>query len=134
MQEKLIRLTAISRAATLLSYFGLILFLTAWYLLIAPPPTANPYIIWLVQTLPLMLFFPVIMKQNLRGHIWLCFVLCVYFMHSVVTAMSNHNSLLGLIEALFVASLFIAAMMFARWKSKLGKLQINQPDNPTTTK
>ena len=123
MQDKLSRLVAISRAATLFSYFGLILFLTAWYLLIAPPPTANPYVIWLLQTLPLMLFFPVILKKYLRGHIWLCFVLCVYFMHAVVIAMSNHNSLLGLIESLLVAALFIAAMMFARWKSKLTKLQ-----------
>ncbi len=123
MLEKLTRLVFISRAATLLSYFGLILLLTAWYLLIAPPPTANPYIIWLVQTLPLMLFFPVILKKDLRGHIWLCFVLCVYFIHAVLIAMSNHNSLLGLIEALLTASLFIAAMMFARWQSKLGKLR-----------
>ena len=73
MQEKLSRLVNISRATTLFSYFGLILFLSAWYLVIAPPPTANPYIIWAVQVLPLSLFLPVILKQDLRGHIWLCF-------------------------------------------------------------
>lgn len=124
MQEKLSRLVAISRVTTLFSYFGLILFLTAWYLLIAPPPTANPYVIWAVQVVPLLLFLPIILKKDLRGHIWLCFFLTVYFMHAVVIAMSNHsNNLLAFIETLLVALLFTGAMMFARWQSKLRKLQ-----------
>ncbi|WP_261844740.1 DUF2069 domain-containing protein [Aliamphritea ceti] len=123
MQATLQRLVNISRAATLLSYFGLILFLTAWYLIISPPPTANPYIIWAFQVIPLALFYPVIMKRNLRGHIWLCFFVSIYFMHAVQIAMSSGpNSLLGLIETLLVASLFTAAMMFTRWQSKLKKL------------
>ncbi len=123
MQAKLQRLVNISRAATLLSYFGLILLLTAWYLLISPPPTANPYVIWAVQTVPLALFYPVIINKNLRGHIWLCFFLSIYFMHAVQTAMSGGpNSLLALTESLLVASLFTAAMMFTRWQSKLNKL------------
>ncbi|WP_432473122.1 DUF2069 domain-containing protein [Amphritea sp. HPY] len=124
MQEKLTRLVNISRATTLFSYFGLILFLSAWYLIIAPPPTANPYVIWAVQVLPLSLFLPVILKQDLRGHIWLCFFLSVYFMHAVVIAMSDHTSnWLALIETLLVALLFTGAMMFTRWRSKLNKLQ-----------
>ncbi len=123
MQAKLQRLVNISRAATLLSYFGLILFLTAWYLLISPPPTANPYIIWAFQAVPLALFYPVIMKKDLRGHIWLCFFVSIYFMHAVQIAMSSGpNNLLGLIESVLVVSLFTAAMMYTRWQSKLNKL------------
>ena len=124
MQDTLSKKVARSRATTLFSYFGLILFLTAWHLIISPPQTANPYIVWGFQCLPLALFYPVIIKQHLRGHIWLCFFLTVYFMHAVTIAMSGHSTAwLGMIESLLVVFLFTGAMMFARWKSKLTKLQ-----------
>ncbi|BBB26008.1 DUF2069 domain-containing protein [Amphritea japonica] len=127
MQATLAKKVAISRAATLFSYFGLLFLLTAWHLVIAPPATANPYIIWAFQAVPLMMFFPVILNKNLRGHIWLCFFITVYFMHSVTIAMSSHSSAyLALIETLLVTSLFTGAMMYARWKSKLNKLEQGQ--------
>ncbi|RTE66460.1 DUF2069 domain-containing protein [Amphritea opalescens] len=126
MQETLVKKVAISRAVTLISYFGLILLLTAWHLIISPPENANPYSIWAFQTVPLLLFYPAIIKKHLRGHIWLCFFITVYFMHSVTIAMSAHSSaILGLAETLLVAALFIGAMMFARWQSQLNK-QLNE--------
>lgn len=128
MQDTLPRKVALSRAITLFSFFGLILWLTAWYLLISPPSSANEYVVWGFQTLPLALFLPVIIKKHLRGHIWLCFFLTVYFMHAVTIAMSSHDTaLLGLIETLLVMTLFTSAMMFARWQSKLNKRNQNQP-------
>lgn len=124
MQATLATKVAISRAVTLLSYFGLLFLLTAWHLVVSPPATANPYLIWAFQAVPLMMFFPVILNKNLRGHIWLCFFITVYFMHSVTIAMSTHSSAyLALIETLLVSALFIGAMMYARWKSKLNKLE-----------
>ncbi|WP_417222241.1 DUF2069 domain-containing protein [Amphritea sp.] len=128
MQQTLAKKVTISRAVTLFSYFGLILLLTAWHLIIAPPENANPYSIWAFQTVPLLLFYPVILKKHLRGHIWLCFFITVYFMHSVTIAMSAHSSaILGLAETLLVAALFIGAMMFARWQSQLNK-RLNNPE------
>ncbi|WP_428036887.1 DUF2069 domain-containing protein [Amphritea sp.] len=123
MQDTLAKKVAISRAVTLFSYFGLILLLTAWHLILSPPEIASPYSIWAFQTVPLLLFYPVILKKHLRGHIWLCFFITVYFMHSVTIAMSAHSSAsLALAETLLVATLFIGAMMFARWQSQLNKL------------
>ncbi|MBN0986613.1 DUF2069 domain-containing protein [Amphritea pacifica] len=132
MYDTLTNKVAISRAATLFSYFGLILLLTAWHLLLSPPDNANPYSIWAFQTVPLLLFYPVILKKHLRGHIWLCFFITVYFMHSVTLAMSAHSSAtLALAETLLVASLFIAAMMFARWQSQLNKLRNSASQSPS---
>ena len=123
MQNTLAKKVAISRAVTLFSYFGLILLLTAWHLILSPPEKANPYSIWAFQTVPLLMFYPVILRKHLRGHIWLCFFITVYFMHAVTIAMSAHSSAsLGLAETLLVAALFIGAMMFARWQSQLNKL------------
>lgn len=128
MQQTLAKKVAISRAVTLFSYFGLILLLTAWHLIIAPNENANPYSIWAFQTVPLLLFYPVILKKHLRGHIWLCFFITVYFMHSVTIAMSAHSSaILGLAETLLIVALFIGAMMFARWQSQLNK-RLNNPE------
>ncbi len=123
MQNTLAKKVAISRAVTLFSYFGLILLLTAWHLILSPPEKANPYSIWAFQTVPLLMFYPVILRKHLRGHIWLCFFITVYFMHAVTIAMSAHSSAsLALAETLLVAALFIGAMMFARWQSQLNKL------------
>ncbi|MBR9867287.1 MAG: DUF2069 domain-containing protein [Oceanospirillales bacterium] len=132
MYETLAKKVAISRAATLFSYFGLILLLTAWHLILSPPDKASPYSIWAFQTVPLLLFYPAILKKHLRGHIWLCFFITVYFMHSVTIAMSAHSSaVLALAETLLVTTLFIAAMMFARWQSQLNKLRDSTPQNNT---
>ncbi|MDO6562278.1 DUF2069 domain-containing protein [Amphritea sp. 1_MG-2023] len=132
MQTTLVKKVAISRAVTLFSYFGLILLLSAWHLVIAPSETANPFSIWAFQTVPLLLFYPVILIKHLRGHIWLCFFITVYFMHSVTIAMSAHSSaILGLAETLLVTALFIGAMMFARWQSQLNKSLNAAKDKPS---
>lgn len=130
MQAILAKKVAISRAVTLFSYFGLIFLLSAWHLFIAPSETANPFSIWAFQTVPLLLFYPVILNKHLRGHIWLCFFITVYFMHAVTIAMSTHSSAgLALAEALLVVTLFIGAMMFARWQSQLTKMLSHSEEN-----
>jgi len=96
------------------------------------PDKARPYRLWAFQSVPLLLFYPAILKEQLRGHIWLCFLITVYFMHSVTIAMSAHSSaVLALAETLLVTTLFIAAMMFARWQSQLNKLRNSTPQNST---
>lgn len=132
MQDILAKKVAISRAVTLFSYFSLILLLTAWHLILSPPEIANPYSIWAFQALPLLMFYPVILKKHLRGHIWLCFFITVYFMHAVTLAMSAHSSAaLALAETLLIVALFTSAMMFARWQSQLNKLLNNTIQDST---
>ncbi|MCW8885015.1 MAG: DUF2069 domain-containing protein [Motiliproteus sp.] len=106
------------RQVTRLFLVALIAFLSLWTLWIAPPPTANPITIWLIQTVPLALFIPGIFTGNPRVHIWLCFMILVYFCGGVIYAMSPINGWLGLCQALLTAGLFAAAMMYVRWNGK----------------
>lgn len=118
-----------SAQVTRASLLGLIALLTAWMLWISPPVLANPITIWLVLTLPLIAFVPAIFGGRARPHIWLCFVILVYFCSGVIHAMSDKFMLLGLAKTLLTVVLFCSAMMYARWKSILQGME--SPQSPT---
>jgi uncharacterized membrane protein len=116
--------TRISRALVLLSYFGLLLLFTLWYLWLAPSQGDNPWVIWLVHLLPLLAFAPVVIKAKPRGHAWLCFVLLLYFLEAVIAALiPPPTRWLGLIDCTLLVTLFTSAMLYARWRSQLDRVQ-----------
>jgi uncharacterized membrane protein len=43
-----------------------------------------PWIIWLALMLPLVIFVPGMLRDNLRSYIWVCFVSLLYFMRLVL--------------------------------------------------
>ncbi len=77
-----------------------------------------PWIIWLAVLLPLLIFIPGMMRDNLRSYIWLCFVLLLYFMRLVVTLFANPTGPLGIVGMIAVVILFIAAMLYVRWRAR----------------
>ncbi|MBY4677107.1 DUF2069 domain-containing protein [Marinobacterium arenosum] len=115
----------LTRSLTLLSYFGLLALFLAWYLVLAPVPGANPWIIVLVQSSLLLAFLPTVIKGVPRGHAWLCFVLLLYFVQAVLAASNPATQGLGLAFCGLVGVLFSAAMYYARWKSRLIKALAN---------
>lgn len=111
----------LARFITLGCYALLIAWFTLWHLVLIPPPTANPWVIWLIHLFPLLAFAHVVIKGNPRGHAWFCFVLLLMFIQAVLAA-SNPNTLIyGLGYSLLVSTLFCSAMMFARWQSRYNK-------------
>ncbi len=77
-----------------------------------------PWIIWLAVLLPLLVFLPGMLKDNLRSFIWLCFVLLLYFMRLVVALFEDPAAPLAVIGMLAVVVLFIASMLYVRWRAK----------------
>jgi uncharacterized membrane protein len=113
--EKRVRIAgALSRGSLL----GLIALITLWLFWISPPVTANPISIWVFQVVPLLLFLPGVLRGNPRTHIWLCFVILVYFCGAVLTASVPQLRLYGLAQCLLTATLFTSAMFYGRWKSQ----------------
>lgn len=110
--------TALSRTLTQVSYWGLLLLLTLWFMWINPSAGDNPWVIWLIHFLPLAAFAGVVIKGSPRGHAWLCFVILVYFMEAVLAALTPHSQLFGILYVLLVSILFISAMLYARWVSQ----------------
>ena len=77
-----------------------------------------PWFIWVVKVLPLLLFLPGMRKDNLRSYIWLCFVCLGYFMILVQRIFAQPDSLLVISGLVAVVLLFIAAMMYVRWRAR----------------
>ena len=68
--------------------------------------------------LPLVIFLPGMLKDNLRSFIWLCFVCLGYFMILVQRLFAQPGSLLAITGMAAVVVLFTAAMFYVRWRAR----------------
>lgn len=121
--ETKVRLT---RTVSLLSYIGLLALFVAWYLVLAPVPGANPWVIIGVQSSLLLAFIPTMISGRPRGHAWLCFVILLYFSHAVLVAANPASQLIGLTYSILTGTLFASAMYYTRWRARLNKALAGQ--------
>lgn len=77
-----------------------------------------PWFIWVLKLMPLLIFLPGMCKDNLRSYIWLCFVCLGYFMILVQRIFAQPDSLLVASGLVAVVILFIAAMLYVRWRAQ----------------
>jgi len=77
-----------------------------------------PWIIWLGKLLPLLIFLPGMLRDNLRSYVWLCFVSLLYFMALVERLFAQPGSVIAIVGMCAVVTLFIAAMLFVRWRAR----------------
>lgn len=75
-----------------------------------------PWFIWTLKLLPLLIFLPGMRKDNLRSYIWLCFVCLGYFFMLVQRVFAQPDSPLVISGLIAVVILFIAAMLYVRWR------------------
>lgn len=104
----------IATAATLAE----ILLITVWTLRKAPPEAAlYAGVLWtLVKCGPLLVLLPPLVRGSTRAAVWLCFVLCAYFLAAVIDAMSPPPvRWLGVLEIIVISAAFTAALLGARW-------------------
>ena len=77
-----------------------------------------PWIIWLGKLLPLLIFLPGLLRDRLRSYIWLCFVSLLYFIALVERLFAVPGSALAVTGMVAVVTLFVAAMMYVRWRAR----------------
>ena len=77
-----------------------------------------PWIIWLFKVVPLLLFVPGVLRDNLRSYIWLCFICLGYLMALVERLFAQPGSILAMVGMVAVVVLFIAAMLYVRWRAQ----------------
>lgn len=106
----------ISRWLTLISYFGLLAILLAGLIIFPLPEGSRLLAILPVLWIPLLIFLPSLLTKNPRGHAWLCFVSLVYFMQGTTTFIVPGKAGIGALQALLAITLFMAAMMYGRWR------------------
>ncbi len=77
-----------------------------------------PWVVWLAYCLPLLIFLPGMLRDKLRSYIWLCFISLLYFTRLVVNLFAEPGSALAIVGMVAVVTLFIAAMMYVRWRAR----------------
>ncbi len=101
------RLIILSLYSALLAYFAVNSFLALGVSAALP-------VIWLVQTIPLLIFLPGLRSGKARSYAWLSFVILLYFIHGVLLAFDAQRRILGMIEVLLCVLLFVALIFFIR--------------------
>ena len=76
------------------------------------------WFIWAIKLVPLLIFLPGMLKDNLRSFIWLCFVCLGYFIILVQRLFAQPDSLLVITGMVAVVVLFTAAMFYVRWRAR----------------
>ncbi len=107
-----------------LSYLGLLVLFTGlniWR-------DSGSWALWLVQTLPLAIFIPGLIKGYFRTYSWICFAILIYFTWSVTNAMSSHAHWSDPVIVALCVSLFISAMMTSRWLQYYGLYQYQKAE------
>lgn len=108
------------------SYAALLVVLTL-NTLVLPSCNRQPnVVIWVCSILPLLVFIPALLKHRVRACAWLCFILLFYFLLSVPVAMSCGGLAPGL-EVFVIVVLFIATMLYIRWRSRFEKQRACEP-------
>ena len=104
-----------SRRAVMITYFTLLIVFTV-YSLWQLPASNLPSIIflWLMRSVPLLIFLPGLLKRHLRTFAWLSFVVLLYFVQSVQTAFTQDGRLYGLIVTGLLCVLFCAVVVYIR--------------------
>lgn len=114
---------SISRRVTLFSYAALMASLvTGW---IADEPSLKNVGVLLVQTVPLLIFLPGILRGNSMAHLYMSCVLLLYIIMVVTNLMLGKNLLFSSIETVSSITLFTATMMFVRYSRQLRMQQPN---------
>jgi uncharacterized membrane protein len=71
-----------------------------------------------LQLAPLLMLAPGLLRGAHRAYLWLCFVLMLFFLLAVDRIARGGPATLDVLEIAVQVTLFVAAMMFARWRAR----------------
>ncbi|MGI9294555.1 MAG: DUF2069 domain-containing protein [Pseudomonadales bacterium] len=104
---------------------GLLILLFLLYsfktLVLWPQPLNNRVLLWLCQLLPIAILLPGILQQRWRSFTWLCFVIQFYFLTAVLAMYKQPRLWLDVVVLCVVVAIFIAALLFIRWRRQEGE-------------
>lgn len=85
------------------------------------PEKSHALPILTVKLLPLLILLPGLIKDHLRSHIWLCFIILFYFTQSVVETFLSKAAFLDLFITSLTVIIFLASMFYIKWERALGR-------------
>ena len=109
------------RVLSLVCFLGLIGLLCVYYLVFANLHGARPWVILLIELVPLMIVLPGMLLGSARGHSFTCYVINLYLIKGALAAFDPNRQLFGLLEMTVSVAVFISAMLYVRWRYQLDR-------------
>jgi uncharacterized membrane protein len=106
----------LSRLCTLTGYFGLLLFIPLWHLLIKPMPPEFVSVTLLVQVGPLMFPLKGILHGKVYTHAWAMYLALFYFVLGIWYAGDISTRNFGIIFSLLSVLFFMGTMLYTRFQ------------------
>ncbi|AMB85873.1 hypothetical protein AWM79_11385 [Pseudomonas agarici] len=111
----------LGRVLALASFLGLIGLLCGYYLMFADLHGARPWVILLVELVPLLPLLPGMLRGSARGHSFTCYVVNLYFLKGALAAFDPNRQLFGVLEMGASLAVFGSAMLYVRWRHQLNR-------------
>lgn len=106
------------KAITLAAYFGLLLFIPLW-LIVLNPSSMSPWLSLTLFTLPLLLPMRGLLKGEPYTYAWSNFIIMIYFLHSLTTLWVSKSDLIwASIELILASIMFLAGSYYAKYKGQ----------------
>ena len=109
------------RGVSLACFLGLIGLLCVYYLVFANLHGARPWVILLIELVPLLILVPGMLKVSPRGHSFTCYVVNLYLLKGALAAFDPNRQLFGLLEIAASVAVFVSALLFVRWRYQLDR-------------
>ena len=109
------------RVVSLACFFGLIALLCVYYLMFANLHGARPWVILLIELVPLMFVVPGMLMGSPRGHSFTCYVVNLYLIKGALAAFDPTRQVFGLLEIAASVAVFVSALLFVRWRYQLDR-------------
>ena len=109
------------RVVSMACFFGLIALLCVYYLMFANLHGARPWVILLIELVPLMFVVPGMLMGSPRGHSFTCYVVNLYLIKGALAAFDPNRQVFGLLEIAASVAVFVSALLFVRWRYQLDR-------------
>ncbi|MFK7608390.1 MULTISPECIES: DUF2069 domain-containing protein [unclassified Pseudomonas] len=109
------------RVLSLVCFLGLIGLLCVYYLAFANLHGARPWVILLIELVPLLIVLPGMLLGSARGHSFTCYVINLYLIKGALAAFDPNRQLFGFLEMTVSVAVFISAMLYVRWRYQLDR-------------
>ncbi len=127
-------LTHLARLSTLLGYFGLLILLTLWLTVFAPPNHRPVVLVLPLMVGPLLFALRGVLHGRPYTHAWLSMLSLLYFTHGVVETWSNSaERLYAALEVVFSVLLFLGSMFYARYRARELKIATGEVGRQEST-
>lgn len=109
---------------TFICLAALLIVVTIDTLIMPSRDRAPNVVVWLVLSLPLLIFVPGVRRGSINSFAWLSFVSLLYFAQSVTSLFVPWWRWLDVLHLIFTVTLFIGAMLSVRFTARARRAEL----------